>query len=177
MSLIPDFVVGGAGFGGSPVAISWLPLGTKLGGMFAAIARITNNEAQIQSENAALDNTEAGWIRRLDEWVHQIQILTIEIQQAERQILGAQRRRDQALMELNTHQRQIENGAEVQNFLRDKFTSHELYLYLQKRDGGTLLPDVRPGPACRQPGATRVQFRTRAHHPAFPAARTPGILA
>jgi hypothetical protein len=132
LSLIPDFVVGGAGFGGSPVAISWLPLGTKLGGMFAAIARIINNEAQIQSENASLDNTEAGWIRRLAEWVHQTQILTIEIQQAERQILGAQRRRDQVLVELNAHQRQIENAAEVQNFLRDKFTSHELYLYLQR---------------------------------------------
>jgi hypothetical protein len=132
LSLIPDFVVGGAGFGGSPVAISWLPLGTKLGGMFAAIARIINNEAQIQSENASLDNTEAGWIRRLAEWVHQTQILIIEIQQAERQILGAQRRRDQMLVELNQHQRQMENAAEVQNFLRDKFTSHELYLYLQR---------------------------------------------
>ncbi len=132
LSLIPDFVVGGAGFGGSPVAISWLPLGTKLGGMFAAIARIINNEAQIQSENASLDSTEAGWIRRLAEWVHQTQILTIEIQQAERQILGAQQRRDQVLVELNAHQRQMENAAEVQNFLRDKFTSHDLYLYLQR---------------------------------------------
>jgi Tc toxin complex TcA C-terminal TcB-binding domain len=64
--------------------------------------------------------------------VHQTQILTIEIQQAERQILGAQRRRDQTLVDLNAHQRQMENAGEVQNFLRDKFTSHELYLYLQR---------------------------------------------
>ncbi len=132
LSLIPDFVVGAAGFGGSPVAISWLPLGTKLGGMFAAIARIINNEAQIQSENAQLDNTEAGWIRRLADWVHQTQILAIEIQQAERQILGSQRRRDQALVDLNAHQRQMENATDVQNFLRDKFSNHELYLYLQR---------------------------------------------
>jgi hypothetical protein len=131
LRLIPDFVVGAAGFGGSPVAISWLPLGTKLGDMFAAIARIINNEAQIQSENAGLDLTEAGWTRRLAEWVHQTQILTIEIQQAERQILGTQRRRDQVLVEINAHQRQMEQAAEVQNFLRDKFTSHELYLFLQ----------------------------------------------
>ena len=37
-----------------------------------------------------------------------------------------------ALHELNNHQRQTEQSTEVQNFLRDKFTSHELYLHLQK---------------------------------------------
>lgn len=132
LRLIPDFVVGAAGFGGSPVAISWLPLGTKLGEMFAAAARIINNSAQIDSENASLDLTEAGWTRRLAEWVHQTQILTIEIQQIERQILGAQRRRDQVLCEINSHLRQMEQSAEVQNFLRDKFSSHELYLFLQR---------------------------------------------
>src|SRR5208283_4807549 len=58
--------------------------------------------------------------------------LIIEIQQIERQILGAQRRRDQALQDLNVHQRQIEHSVEVLNFLRDKFTAHDLYLFLQK---------------------------------------------
>ena len=131
LQLIPDFVVGGAGFGGSPVAINWLPLGTKLGGVFQAIARITNNSAEISSMTASLDLTEAGWQRRLDEWIHQTQILAIEIEQAELQILGAQRRRDQALQDLNSHQRQLENSTEIQDFLRDKFTAHELYLFLQ----------------------------------------------
>jgi len=100
--------------------------------MFAAIARIMNNSAQIDSETAQLDLTEAGWYRRYAEWVHQQQILTIEIQQIERQILGAQRRRGQMLRELNTHQRQIEQSSEVDTFLRDKFTNHDLYLFLQR---------------------------------------------
>jgi hypothetical protein len=60
LRLIPDSVVGAAGFGGSPVAISWLPLGTKLGEMFSAVSRIINNVAQIESENAGLGLTEAG---------------------------------------------------------------------------------------------------------------------
>jgi len=131
LRLIPDFVVGGAGFGGSPVAISWLPLGTKLGDLFAATARIVNNVAQIDSETGSLDLTEGGWIRRYAEWVHQQQVLTIEIQQIERQILGAQRRRDQMLHELNTHERQIEQADEIDGFLRDKFTNHSLYLFMQ----------------------------------------------
>jgi Tc toxin complex TcA C-terminal TcB-binding domain len=59
-------------------------------------------------------------------------VLPIEIQQIELQILGAHRRRDQALQELNNQQRQIEHATELQDFLRDKFTSAELYLWLQK---------------------------------------------
>jgi hypothetical protein len=135
LRLIPDFVVGGAGFGGSPVAISWLPLGTKLGDMFAAIARIMNNGAQIDSETAGLDLTQAGWARRYTEWVHQQQVLAIEIQQVERQILGAQRRRDQMLHDINVHRRQMEHAAEVDAFLHGKFTNHDLYLFLQRELG------------------------------------------
>jgi hypothetical protein len=59
-------------------------------------------------------------------------VIGIEIEQIERQILAAERRRNAALCDLNNHQRQIENAIEVQNFLRDKFTSYELYLYLQQ---------------------------------------------
>lgn len=132
MRLIPDIVLGAAGFGGTPVSIAWIPLGTKIGEALEAIARIINNVAEINSLSAGLDQTNAGWERRLEEWTHQTQVLAIEIQQVERQILGAQRRRDQMLQELNIHQRQIEQSAEVLDFLRDKFTAHDLYLFLQK---------------------------------------------
>lgn len=136
MRFIPDFVLGGAGFGGSPVAISWIPLGTKIGDALEAVARIMNNSAEIDSMNAGYDLTEAQWLRRLNEWTHQTQTLAIEIQQVERQILGAQRRRAQALSDLNSHVRQMEQSAEVENFLRDKFTADDLYLFLQKETAG-----------------------------------------
>jgi hypothetical protein len=132
MRLIPDIVLGAAGFGGSPVSIAWIPLGTKIGEALEAIARITNNVAEINSINAGLDQTDAGWERRLEEWTHQTQVLAIEIQQVERQILGAQRRRDQMLQEVNSHVRQMEQSGEVLDFLRDKFTAHDLYLFLQR---------------------------------------------
>src|SRR5439155_6636084 len=54
------------------------------------------------------------------------------IEMIERQKLGAERRRDAALREVNDQQRQIENSAEVQDFLRDKFTNPALYLHLQR---------------------------------------------
>jgi hypothetical protein len=114
------------------VSIAWIPLGTKIGDALEATARIINNSAEIDSMTAGLDQTNASWLRRLNEWIYQTQVLAIEIHQAERQILGAQRRRDQALTELNSHRRQMEQLEEVKNFLRDKFTAHDLYLFLQK---------------------------------------------
>ena len=126
MTLIPDMFVG------FPCEETWLPLGSKLAGMFQTIARITHSVGEMASETAGLDLTQASWARRLQEWVHQVEVLDLEIQQIERQILGAERRQDMALHELSNQQRQIENSRAVLDFLRDKFTSHELYLHLQK---------------------------------------------
>ena len=131
-SAIGNFFTGVAGFGGTPLTYAQLPPGSPAAGSFAAGARILIAVADALSTTAGLELTEAGWTRRLQEWNHQVDILTIEIQQIERQILAAQRRRGKALKDLDTHQRQIEHAAEVQNFLRDKFTAPELYIYLQK---------------------------------------------
>jgi len=132
MAAVPNTFSGVAGFGGSPLFYVQLPIGEPLSQVFSIAARVMNGLSAIAGATAGLELTEAGWQRRLDEWNHQVQILIIEIQQIERQILGAQRRRDQALQDLNVHQRQIEHSVEVLNFLRDKFTAHDLYLFLQK---------------------------------------------
>ncbi|RXV65692.1 insecticidal toxin complex protein [Burkholderia stabilis] len=126
MELIPDLFVG------FPCEETWLPLGTKLAGMFKTIARITNEIGEIAGLNAQLDLTQAGWQRRLDEWVHQVEVLDLEIEQMEIQILAAERKAHETLLELNLHQQSLEQSRERLNLLRDKFTSHELWLYLQK---------------------------------------------
>jgi len=133
---IPNTFTGVAGFGGTPLFYEQLPIGSPLASIFATGARIMNSLAEISSSTAGLELTEASWQRRNDEWVHQTQILKIEIQQLERQILGAQRRRDQALNDLNLQTRQIEQSTEVHDFVRDKFTAHNLYLFLQKETAG-----------------------------------------
>ena len=132
MVFIPDFSIGVAGVAGTPLQFNQLPLGNKLAAGFNTAAAILNTIADIANTNAQLNLTQAGWERREQEWVHQVEVLGIEIEQIERQILAAERRRAIALRELNTHQRQIEHSAELQNFLRDKFTNHELYLFLQQ---------------------------------------------
>lgn len=125
MHLVPDVYVGTVNF-------AKLPVGSKLASVFSAVARIANTVADILATTGSVRLTEGGWDRREDEWRHQVEVLDIEIEQIERQILASERRRDIALRELNNHQRQIEQAAEIQDFLRDKFTSHELYLWLQR---------------------------------------------
>jgi hypothetical protein len=130
MNTTPDMWLGNVG--PLPTTLQQLPIGSKLGGVFATVARISNSVATAASTLASLNLTEAGWDRREQEWEHQVEVLTIEIEQIERQILAAERRRDAALRELNSHQQQIENAAEVHDFLRDKFTNHALYLWMQQ---------------------------------------------
>jgi hypothetical protein len=125
MNFIPDVHVGTVNFVD-------LPIGTKLARVFETGARISNEVAEILTTTAGLRLTQAGWDRRLQEWQHQVDDLTIELEQIERQILGAERRRAIALRDLNNQEQQIENSGEILNLLRDKFTNHQLYLYLQK---------------------------------------------
>ena len=125
MGLIPDINAGTVDF-------ATIPLGSKLQGVFSGISQIVNSQGGSASTTGGLRLTQAGWDRREADWRQQVQVLDIENEQIERQILAAERRRDIALRELNNYQQQIEHSAEVQDFLRDKFTNHALYLYLQQ---------------------------------------------
>ena len=136
IGMSPDFWLGVAGIAGSPLQFQQFPLGNKLAAGFSTAARIMNGLAEIANVTGSLSLTEGGWDRREDEWRHQVQVISIELEQIERQILGAERRRDAALRDLNVQQQQAQHAAEVQNFLRDKFTSAELYLYLQRETSG-----------------------------------------
>jgi hypothetical protein len=123
--IVPDLFVGAMS------TFTQIPIGTKLAGLFETIAKVMQTVAEIQSSTASIDMTQAGQTRRSVEWLHQMQVLPIHIQQSELLILGAHRRRDQALQELNNAQRQVEHATEVLDFLRDKFTSTDLYLKLK----------------------------------------------
>ncbi|WP_428265993.1 neuraminidase-like domain-containing protein [Haliangium sp.] len=125
LGLIPDVYVG-------PAPTERIAVGTKAAEVVMTVSRILNIMAEAFSTGASVALTQAGWQRREDEWRHQVEVLDIEIEQIERQILAAERRRDIALRELNNHQRQIDNSIEVQDFLRDKFTNQALYVWLQK---------------------------------------------
>jgi len=132
MNLIPDNTTGVAGIASTPVSVFQMLIGTKLAHAFAAGARILYTVADITNTQAGLSLTEGGWDRREADWIFQVTVLDIEIQQIERQILGAERKRDSAQRQLNNLVQQKQQAAELQDFLRDKFTNHALYLFMQQ---------------------------------------------
>ena len=125
LGVIPDVFVGTSDF-------VQLPIGSKLAGVFQGIGGISHTTSSILSTNAGLRLTESGWDRREAEWHHQVDVFTITIEQIERQILAAERRRDSAVHDLNDARRRVEQSREVLNLQRDEFTNHQLYLYLQR---------------------------------------------
>lgn len=130
LRIIPNLETGNVG--PLPTTLQLQPLGDKISQASSIGGTIANTVADISSSIASLRLTEGGWVRRDEEWVHQVEIIGIEIEQIERQILAAQRRRDSSLRELNNHQRQLEQAAEIQTFMYEKFTNHALYLWMQE---------------------------------------------
>ena len=157
MSFFPDIFVGMLSF-------TQLPVGTKLAGVFEAMARVSTNSADRASTTGGLRLTEAGWDRREEEWRHQVEVLDLELAQIERQILGAERRRDVALRELNNHaapDRPVPRGAGLP--ARQVHQPRAVPL-APAGDRGVVPDDVRAGAARRPAGAARVQLRARPHH-------------
>ena len=132
MNFVPDIQIGGAGVAGSPFNANKIPLGTKLAGAFSAGARLMNTQADSQSTDAGLSATLSGWVRRDVDWQQQIEVTTVEISQLERLLHAAQRRRDMSLKDLNNHQEQLQQSADVLHFMRSKLTKQDLYLYMQQ---------------------------------------------
>jgi len=83
---IPDILAGFPQF--------HLPIGSKLAGFVSTISQVFSTMSQYHGTYAGLRNTEGGWDRREREWLHQIELITVELQQIERQILASERRRD-----------------------------------------------------------------------------------
>jgi len=131
MSYIPDDFAGDVGIAG-PTDITWLPLGTKLSGAFATLGRIQEIASNIAQTTAAQDQTSAEWERRSADWAQQMKVIVIELEEIERQKLAADRRKAVALRELNSHRQQMENDRQIRQFMHDRFTKQDLYIFLQQ---------------------------------------------
>ncbi|MFO7579714.1 MAG: hypothetical protein R6W74_05850 [Nitrosomonas halophila] len=93
--------------------------------------------------NASQDSTSSNqdsilgqWTRRAEDWALQQQLALKELEQIDAQITAAEIRIQLAERELATHDRQIEQAAAVEEFLRDKFTNQELYAWMRGRIAG-----------------------------------------
>jgi hypothetical protein len=131
MHLIPDLTLGASGFGGSPVATTTLPTGTKIGESTFSWGAVFGGLGGILHSGASLTQTLAGYERRWDEWKLQEKLAKRELAQIENQINAAEVRLDISKAELRNHDRQTAQAEATLEFYRQrKFTNQELYEWM-----------------------------------------------
>jgi hypothetical protein len=129
LSLIPDMGLDlhfwGLGghmnvFGGTLLA--------SAGRFYSSVKNTSAAQKEGQGANAAKT---AGHQRRADDWLFQYNLAAHELRQNGRQILGAMIQQQVAQHEYDSVVRQIENSREVGQFLSEKFSNADLYLWMQ----------------------------------------------
>lgn len=126
LKLIPSFLAGAAGFGGSPT-VNATTGGEQIGGSAEMAARTLQSIAATFDKGAALASTVASYERRSADWEFQKDLANAELTQADKQIAAADIRHQIAQQELDNHDQQIENQSIEDEFLHGKFTNQELY--------------------------------------------------
>jgi hypothetical protein len=134
-SLVPQVDVGASGPMGSPVVTATIG-GLQLSAFLQFAARALNMAAAISSHLGATASILGGYDRRMDDWNHQTDQAKRELQQIDKQILGAQIRLAIATREQHNHGLQIENAQAADDFMRSKFTNRELYDWMVSQLSG-----------------------------------------
>jgi peptidoglycan hydrolase-like protein with peptidoglycan-binding domain len=117
------------------VSISTGSVGTSFGGSFLGNIDRANAIsfqffASIESYQANLASITGGYDRRKQEWEHQVDLATKELEQIDKQIAAAAIRVAIAEQELNNHNQQIEHAQEVYDFMSGKYTNQDLYSWM-----------------------------------------------
>src|SRR5690606_248331 len=109
LKLIPAFLAGGAGFGGTPTVSATIG-GQQIGNSAEMAVQTIRAIATALDKEAAFTSTVGSYKRRKEEWDFQGRLATIEADQIQFQINAAEIRQAIAERELENHEMQIENA-------------------------------------------------------------------
>lgn len=120
-ALTPNFKIG-----------SGFTIGTTFGGenlerAEAAASNALQSIASLSRLQAESANMKGSFDRRMDEWKFQSKSAELELKQIDKQIVAAEIRLSIAEKEIENHNLQMEQSAEVYDYMRSKFTNAELY--------------------------------------------------
>jgi hypothetical protein len=104
--------------------------GLHLANIFQAIASGMNVGAGVMRAGAGQASTIAGYERRQEDWDLQIRQAKLEMDNIDKELIGAEIRAYIAQKELENQEIQIEQSEEVSTFLKEKFTSRDLYQWM-----------------------------------------------
>jgi len=105
--------------------------GSKLSDASKIAAEIARTVAGWEQDQAGMAGRTAGHERRADDWLLQYNLAAHELMQNGRQILTSLISEQIARHEYLNTQQQIANSREVDQFLHDKFSNEDLYLWMQ----------------------------------------------
>ncbi|MFC9585845.1 neuraminidase-like domain-containing protein [Streptomyces yangpuensis] len=126
LKLIPTFLAGAAGFGGTPEVSASIG-GQHIGnGAEMAVATL-RSLATAADKGAGVASVLASHARRAQEWAHQRAMAATELPQIDKQILAAEIRHRISEQELRHHDRQRANATTEEDLQRTKFTNKELF--------------------------------------------------
>lgn len=108
-----------------------IKIGTAITKSLEVAARILRTTAAWHHDQAGMAARTAGHERRADDWILQYNLAAHELMQIGRQILTSLIAESVAQHEYRNVQQQIANAQEVDQFLHDKFTNKDLYLWMQ----------------------------------------------
>jgi hypothetical protein len=128
LKLIPNFMTGGAGFGGSPTVTLTIG-GDKAGAAVDSAVMTLSSIARALDKAGAMASTQAGYQRRMDDWEHLATSAQLELDQIDEQIATARLHVDMLTADLAAHDKQAANAAQLDAYLYSKFTNQELYDY------------------------------------------------
>jgi hypothetical protein len=112
---------------GAPTTIGATYGGDNVGPAAQAFGSVAGTMASMMNTAASLSATLGSHQRRQDDWTHQADLATRELEQVKKQIAAAEVRSAITERELQNHDLQVENTKSEHEFMRDKFTSRELY--------------------------------------------------
>lgn len=115
---------------GAPTTIGATYGGDNVGPAAQAFGSVAGTMASMMNTAAGLSATLGSHERRQDDWTHQADLATKELEQVKKQIAGAGVRVAIAEQELKNHDLQAENTKAAHEFMRDKFTNQELYNWM-----------------------------------------------
>lgn len=125
---LPTMKVDGHPFGVG-ASVSWgFP---NLANAVTAVGRGMQTYATNLTAQSTSAQRKGGFQRQLQDRVLQANIAGYEIKQIDKQILSQQVRIQIATQEINNQQKQIDNSAEVEDFLTNKYTNEDLYSWMR----------------------------------------------
>lgn len=130
LAVVPDFMIGAAGFGGSPTA------NAQIGGKNLSEAASQAMVGAVNAAAAALDkagsmlNQQGNYLVRQEDWQNSARIAQREMERADIEIKIAQIRQAIAGEQLRVHGMRRQQSDAEETYLRSKFTNRELFDWL-----------------------------------------------